>query len=122
MTEHPIFIFIALLILGYGIFSPLAEKSIITAPRVFVAIGILVSFLPLEFTQKGTRAPYVKILAELTLLIVLFLDASTGLTAVPFSKLFRRDPSTNPWMTSNQKNYKMNKVGRNHKIISSLNH
>lgn len=77
MTEHPIFIFVALLLLGYGIFSQLSEKSVITAPMVFVTIGILISFLPLTLTEKGTRAPYVKILAELTLLIILFLDAST---------------------------------------------
>ena len=41
MSEYPIFIFIAVLILGYGIFSRLAEKSIVTAPMVFVAVGII---------------------------------------------------------------------------------
>jgi sodium/hydrogen antiporter len=77
MSEYPIFIFVALLILVYGVFSQLAEKSVVTAPMFFVTVGILVGFMPHEFVQQGTRAPYVKILTELTLLLVLFLDAST---------------------------------------------
>ena len=44
MSEYPIFIFIAILILGYGIFSRLAEKSIVTAPMVFVVVGILTRY------------------------------------------------------------------------------
>lgn len=77
MTEYPIIAFTALLILGYGIFSRLAERSVITAPMVFVMIGILVSFMPFELLNEGPKAPYVKVLAELTLILVLFVDAST---------------------------------------------
>jgi NhaP-type Na+/H+ or K+/H+ antiporter len=77
MTEHPIFIFIALIILGFGFFSKLSEKSIITAPMVFVLVGLLVSFLDVELLAEGPKAPYVKVLAELTLILVLFIDAST---------------------------------------------
>jgi len=77
MTEHPIFTFMALLILGYGIFSKLSAKSVITAPMVFVTVGILISLFNIDLLQQGPKASYVKVLAELTLLLVLFIDAST---------------------------------------------
>ncbi len=77
MTEYPIILFTAILLLGYGIFSKLAEKSPITAPMVFVTVGILVSLMPIEILREGEKAPYVKILAEVTLMLVLFVDATT---------------------------------------------
>ncbi|MCU0398715.1 MAG: sodium:proton antiporter [Cyclobacteriaceae bacterium] len=77
MTEHPIFVFMALLILGFGIFSRLSAQSIISAPMVFVAVGIGASFLNFELLEAGPKAGYVKVLAELTLILVLFIDAST---------------------------------------------
>lgn len=77
MVDHPIFVFMAVLILGYGIISKRAEQSIITAPMVFVLVGLLVSFLPVEILQEGPKAGLVKVLAELTLILVLFIDAST---------------------------------------------
>lgn len=77
MTEHPIITFMALLLLSYGLFSKLAEKTVITAPMFFVTIGMLVTLLPFEIVQGGAKAPMVKILAELTLILVLFIDAST---------------------------------------------
>jgi sodium/hydrogen antiporter len=76
MTEHPIIAFTAALILGYGIFSKRAEKSIITAPMVFVTVGILASFLSLDLLNEGAKAPYVKVLAEVTLMLLLFVDAT----------------------------------------------
>lgn len=77
MTEHPIFVFMALLILGFGIFSRLSAQSVISAPMVFVAVGIGASFLNFELLEAGPKAGYVKVLAELTLILVLFIDAST---------------------------------------------
>lgn len=77
MIEHPIFAFIALLILGYGIFSNLSARSIITAPMVFVSVGLLVNIFNTDVAERSPEAGYVKILAELTLLMVLFIDAST---------------------------------------------
>ena len=77
MSEYPIFIFIAVLILGYGIFSRLAEKSIVTAPMVFVAVGIITRLFVSDDVQVSVNGPLVKILAELTLILVLFIDAST---------------------------------------------
>jgi sodium/hydrogen antiporter len=77
MSEYPIFVFSALLILGYGIFSKIAEKSIVTAPMVFVLVGILASYFTFDFLKEGIQAPVVKVIAELTLIMVLFNDAST---------------------------------------------
>jgi sodium/hydrogen antiporter len=77
MSEYPIFVFTALLILGYGLFSKIAEKSIVTAPMVFVLVGIGSSYFTIDFLKDGVNAPVVKIIAELTLILVLFIDAST---------------------------------------------
>jgi len=77
MHDHPIVVFMALLILGYGLFSKKAENSIITAPMVFVIIGLLVSFFDLELLREGPKAAFVKPLMEFTLLLVLFIDGST---------------------------------------------
>lgn len=77
MHEHPIIVFMALLILGYGFFSKKAENSIITAPMVFLIIGLLVSFFDLELLKAGPKAGFVKPLMEFTLLLVLFIDGST---------------------------------------------
>ena len=77
MSEYPIIAFTALLMLAYGSFSKRAEASVITAPMVFTLVGILVSLVPNELLHEGPKAPYVKVLAEVTLMIVLFVDAST---------------------------------------------
>lgn len=77
MHDHPIVVFMALLILGYGFFSKKAENSIITAPMIFVIIGLLVSFFDLELLKEGPKAGFVKPLMEFTLLLVLFIDGST---------------------------------------------
>lgn len=77
MSEYPIIVFTALLILVYGLFSKKLEKTIITAPMVFTFIGILVASYPVKSLEEGINAPLVKILAEITLILVLFNDAST---------------------------------------------
>jgi sodium/hydrogen antiporter len=77
MSEYPIFVFVAMLILAYGLFSRLAEKSIVTAPMVFVAVGIVTRYLTGNSVDVSINGSLVKILAELTLILVLFIDAST---------------------------------------------
>lgn len=77
MAEYPVIVFTALLILGYGIFSKLAEKSIVSAPMVFVTIGIIISFFAGEEWMEGINARFVEPIAQITLILVLFLDAST---------------------------------------------
>lgn len=77
MSEHPIIALTAVLILGFGLFSKACEKSIVSAPMVFVTIGILGSFVGSEDLSSGVNAPWVKLIAEITLVLVLFVDAST---------------------------------------------
>ena len=77
MHDYPIVIFMALLILGYGFFSKKAEDSFLTAPMVFVIIGLLVSLFDLELLADGPKANFVKPIMEFTLIMVLFIDCST---------------------------------------------
>lgn len=77
MNEYPVIIFTAILILGYGIFSKSAEKSIITGPMVFVTVGILLSFIVGKEWSEGINASWVEPIAQITLILVLFNDAST---------------------------------------------
>ena len=42
MNDHPTIIFAAAMIFIYGLFSKAADRSPVTAPMVFVAVGILV--------------------------------------------------------------------------------
>jgi len=77
MHEFPIIIFAALLTFGFGLFSRLSERSPITAPMVFVTVGLLVSPFGIDVLKAGINAPLVRIIAEVTLVLVLFIDAST---------------------------------------------
>jgi len=77
--DHPAIILIlgAVLIFCYGLVSRLAERSPITAPMVFVAIGILASPLGIGILSVQINAALVQIIASVTLVLVLFVDAST---------------------------------------------
>jgi len=64
---------IALVGLAYGLVSGALAKSVITGPMVFSAVGFLLhraGFLEIEGVEEG-----VKLLAEATLVVVLFADA-----------------------------------------------
>jgi sodium/hydrogen antiporter len=78
-VNHPAIILIlgAVLIFGYGLVSRLAEKSPVTAPMVFVAIGIIASPLVTGLLSVKINAGLVQIIASVTLVLVLFVDAST---------------------------------------------
>jgi NhaP-type Na+/H+ or K+/H+ antiporter len=77
MHDFPIIIFAALLTFCFGLFSRLSERSPITAPMVFVAVGVIVSPFGFDALKAGINAPLVRIIAEVTLVLVLFVDAST---------------------------------------------
>jgi len=77
MHEYPIIIFTALLIYLFGLFSRLSERSPITGPMVFTAIGIIISPFGFDFLKLGLSGPVVRVSAEVTLVMVLFVDAST---------------------------------------------
>ncbi len=77
MLEHPIFLFSLGLVLLFGLFSRRAEHSVITAPMVFVTAGMLLSLVVPAEIKENIEAPWVKVVAELTLILVLFVDSST---------------------------------------------
>ncbi len=77
MIDYPTIIFAALLIFLYGLISRLSEKSPITGPMVFAGIGILASPICFNFLDVKPGATLVKLIAEITLVIILFVDAST---------------------------------------------
>ena len=73
MHDYPVIVFTALLILGFGVFSKLTEKSIISAPMVFVTVGIILSFFVGEEWREGINAKWVEPIAQITLILVLLL-------------------------------------------------
>jgi sodium/hydrogen antiporter len=77
--NHPAIILIlgAILIFLYGLVSRLAERSPVTAPMIFVAIGILASPLGAGILSVKIDAGVVQIVASVTLVLVLFVDASS---------------------------------------------
>ena len=77
MNDHPTIIFAAAMIFIYGLFSKVADRSPVTAPMVFVAMGILVGPLGFNFFHMEATGGLVHILTEVTLVLILFVDAST---------------------------------------------
>lgn len=74
--ESQTFVIIAVLILGFGLVSGRLQKSIITPPMVFVVFGMLMSRHVLGLVELDARGELEETLAELTLILVLFTDAS----------------------------------------------
>lgn len=77
MLEHPLFLGSLVLLLAFGLFSRLSEHSVFTAPMIFVTAGMLISLFIPDHIRDRVEAPWVKLLAELTLILVLFVDSST---------------------------------------------
>ena len=76
MHEYVVFAFAALLIFVYGLFSRLAERSPVTAPMFFLLVGVAVSPVGLGWFDVEVDAEVVKVLAEIALIMILFIDAS----------------------------------------------
>ncbi len=77
MIDYPTIILAASLIFCYGLISRVSENSPISAPMVFAGIGILAGPLAFDLFEVKLNATIVKLIAEITLVIVLFVDAST---------------------------------------------
>jgi NhaP-type Na+/H+ or K+/H+ antiporter len=67
---------VALSVLAFGLISGRIERSIITAPMVFVVLGLLVGRWGLAIVPQEIETPLVDTLAAITLVLVLFTDAS----------------------------------------------
>jgi len=75
-VETSAFAVIALFILAFGLVSGRIQKTIISPPMVFVLFGLLVSKRVLGLIEVGAENEFIQTLAELTLVLVLFTDAS----------------------------------------------
>lgn len=67
---------IGLSIVGFGAWSRRAERTPVTPAMVFVSIGLLSGPLGFGFIEAAIERPLVHVLAEVTLTLVLFTDAS----------------------------------------------
>lgn len=76
MHHHQLLIFFALLLFAFGLFSRLAERKSVTGPMVFMTVGILGSSLAFGFFHVTPDMGPVKMVAELALILVLFIDAT----------------------------------------------
>jgi NhaP-type Na+/H+ or K+/H+ antiporter len=74
--ENTGFAFVALFILAFGVVSERLQRSILTAPMAFALFGFVMGPEGLGLLQVGFDSEIVKQLAEATLVIVLFTDAS----------------------------------------------
>lgn len=70
------FIVVSLAIIFFGMVSKKAHSSILTPPMFFVLAGILLCESVSGLVSLGTSEPTVHFIGELTLMIVLFIDAS----------------------------------------------
>ncbi len=69
-------VIVALSILTFGLISGRVQKSVITAPIVFVVFGLLVSQEGLGLLEFDIGNRFIHLLAEITLVLVLFTDAA----------------------------------------------
>jgi len=76
MHHHQLLILFALLIFAFGLVSRFAERNWITGPMVFMTVGILGSSLAFGFLHVTPDMGPVKLVVELALTLVLFIDAT----------------------------------------------
>ncbi len=73
--ETVTFAVIAIFVLGYGLISKRLEKTVISAPIIFVLFGIFLSGKVTGLISSSDHV-FIEIVANLTLILVLFIDAS----------------------------------------------
>ncbi len=76
MHDQPALILTALMILLFGLFSRQTERYPITGPMVFVLAGTLLGPLGFNLFEPHLENGQAKIIAEITLVVILFTDAS----------------------------------------------
>ena len=76
MHHHQLLIFFALLIFTFGLFSRVSERNNVTGPMLFMTVGILASSLFFGLFEVHYEMEPVKLVAELALTLVLFIDAT----------------------------------------------
>ena len=67
---------IASVTIGFALVSNQFERSLITPPMIFTALGVLAYFFLPEMLGELDGRAVLEVIAELTLVVVLFIDAS----------------------------------------------
>ena len=76
MLDHPVLFLTALLLFLFGLVSGLSGRSLVTGPMFFMGVGILLSPLGFNIFEFKYEAPAIKMIAEVALIIILFIEAS----------------------------------------------
>ena len=76
MTEQPLLLILASSLLVYGLFARRIDHAGISAPMLLTAVGIAIGPLALQLVEVDIEGEGLQLLAELTLAIILFTDAS----------------------------------------------
>ncbi len=74
--ENTALLIVASIVFFYGILSRYLERLAITAPMVFLVVGWIIGMEGLERVDVTFEEPGVRLLAEATLVVVLFADAT----------------------------------------------
>ena len=74
--EIGLMVIIALFVIGYGAISGRLDRTVITGPMIFVAFGYLLSEKGFGLIEADVEHEFINLIAELTLIIVLFSDAT----------------------------------------------
>ncbi|SET48373.1 cation:proton antiporter [Thalassotalea agarivorans] len=76
MHEHSYLVLACLLILIFGLVSKKAENSPVSAPMFFLTVGLILGPVGFDIIDVDIEASEVRLIAELTLIILLFVDAT----------------------------------------------
>jgi NhaP-type Na+/H+ or K+/H+ antiporter len=88
MHEHEVLIFAAAMVFLFGLVSKASERWFVSGPMVFVTVGVIVGPLGLNLFHLKADAETITLIAEITLILILFVDGSLiNLGAVKQSKL-----------------------------------
>tara|TARA_R110002110_G_scaffold415852_1_gene658165 strand:+ start:73245 stop:74516 length:1272 start_codon:yes stop_codon:yes gene_type:complete len=74
--EPQTFLVLAVGLIAFGLVSARLSNSILTAPMLFVAFGILAGPLGLHFVEIDFSGRAIELIAEITLVLVLYTDAA----------------------------------------------
>lgn len=74
--ESPALLVIAIAVIGYGLYSRVFARWSLTAPMIFTALGLVMSSAVSGLLGFEITAHQIKLLAEITLILVLFSDAA----------------------------------------------
>lgn len=76
MSNDPLLLILATGLLAFGLISQRMERIALTAPMLFLLLGVLSGPVLLDWSAPAIESSALKIIAELTLALILFTDAS----------------------------------------------